>query len=262
MLHIPVYLKANVDAPRPEDPEFYWITRDGTFLCRNHPFFNSDVPARLPPRGLATHASACVVRYPRLGTAALEYIVAFFDKVFELHQSEAIVLLYWDSRAERYRLRVPEQEATVWESYTGRRSPLDVTFKHPLDVPPHEWLVGDIHSHGDIGAYASQKDRDDERYQDGIHAIVGRIEEEPPQFYAELSVDGTPFKLQFEHFFAGYAHRRRTVPQAWLDRVKIVVERSHGWGQNYGGGYTTNQYGSSKSGGYYYQPQSKPRRDK
>lgn len=235
MLNIPIYLKTSADAARPGDPEFYWLTRDGTFLCRNHAFFASDAPVRQQPRSLAHHAATCTVRYPRLGQAALEYIVAFFERVYELHHSEAIVLLYWDSQRERYRLRVPEQEATVWESSTGRRSPLDVTFQHPLDVPPHEWLVGDIHSHGDLGAYASQQDREDERYQDGIHAVVGRIEHEPPEFHVELSVDATPFQLQFDHFFAGYEQRRCTVPQAWLKRVKVVVERSRGWGQGYHG---------------------------
>ena len=260
MLHIPVYLKDHADAERPSDPEFYWVTRDGTFLCRNHPFFQSDAPAKSPPRGLAQHAAACQVRYPRLGVAALEYIVAFFAKVFELHQSEAIVLLYWDSQRKRYRLRVPEQEATVWESYSGHRSPMDVNYKQPLDVPPHEWLIGDIHSHGDIGAYASAKDRDDERYQDGIHAIVGRIEEEPPQFHAEVSVDGTPFLLQFAHIFQGYERRRRTVPQAWLDKVKIVVQRPKSWGSSYGWGYDqTSGYGHQSTYQDYYQP-SKPKR--
>ena len=72
-------------------------------------------------------------------------------------------------------------------------------------------------------------------------------------------MDGTPFKLQFDHFFAGYKRRRRTVPQAWLDRVKIVVERSHGWGHSSSGGYTTSKPGSSNPGGYYYQPETKPR---
>lgn len=257
---IPIYLKTAPDVPRPSDAEFYWMTRDGLFLCRNHPFFTSDVPAKQSPRALSPHAAACVVKYPRLGVAALEYIVGFFDRVYELHQSESIVLLYWDSLREGYRLRVPRQEASVWESWSGRRSPMDVTYKQPLDVPPHEWLIGDIHCHGDVGAYASQKDRDDERYQDGLHAIVGRIDQEPPQFHAELSVDGTPFRLQFEHVFAGYGRRRRTVPQAWLDQVQVVVEKSKGWSTGYGtgtgsgyGGYGGNgtSYGYGSSGESY-----------
>ena len=107
------------------------------------------------PKSLAGHTPRCVIKYPKLGVAALEYIVGFFDVIFEMYQSEAVVLLYWDLRRKRYLLRVPKQKATVWESYTGKRSPLDVCYKIPLGVPVHQLLVGDIHCHGDIGAYAS-----------------------------------------------------------------------------------------------------------
>ena len=55
MNQIPVYLKTSQDTPRPADPEFYWITQDGTFLGRNHRFFTSDVPAPRAPRSLAEH---------------------------------------------------------------------------------------------------------------------------------------------------------------------------------------------------------------
>src|SRR5262245_6646092 len=119
---IPLYLKTDADMPRPADPEFYWVTRDGMFLCRNHPFFTSDVPARRPVRSLATHEARCAVRFPQVKVSTLEYIVAFFGRVYELHHSEAVVLLVWDMEAQRYKIVVPEQEATVWHSRDGRRS--------------------------------------------------------------------------------------------------------------------------------------------
>ena len=50
MNEMPVYLKTSADMPRPSDPEFYWLTRDGPYLCRNHPFFETDVPAARGPR--------------------------------------------------------------------------------------------------------------------------------------------------------------------------------------------------------------------
>ena len=52
MAPIPLYLKTDEQMPRPCDPEFYWVTRDGTFLCRNHPFFACDVPT--PPSSSRT----------------------------------------------------------------------------------------------------------------------------------------------------------------------------------------------------------------
>ena len=82
-------------------------------MGRNHPFFMSDVPAPRAPRSLAGHQPYCQVRYPKLGVAALEYIVGFFDLVYQDHGAESIVLLFWNQRKQRYKLCVPRQEATV-----------------------------------------------------------------------------------------------------------------------------------------------------
>ena len=228
MTDIPVYLKTDPQMPRPDDPEFYLLTGDGTFICRNHSFFESDVPASRQPRTLAGHAPRCIIKYPKLGVAALEYIVGFFDVIFRMHSSEAIVLLYWDLKRKRYLLRVPKQEATVWESYSGRRSPLDVRYTILPDVAAHQLLVGDIHSHGDIGAHASYMDEQDEQSRDGIHAVVGCIDRKLPQFHQEIVIDRHRFTLKFEHIFQGFGKRRRNIPQVWIDQVDVVVERS-GW---------------------------------
>jgi hypothetical protein len=226
MSPIPLYLKTDEAMPRPADPEFYWLTQDGPFLCRNHPFFASDVPARRPVRALAAHEPRCVVRYPKVKASTLEFIVGFFDRVYALHGSEAVVLLLWDLDARRYRLLVPEQEATVREGWSGRRSPEDVRYTVPLP-PPRHLLVGDIHSHGNLAAFASWTDETDERYRDGVHGVVGRIESEPPEFHLELSVDGYRFTLEPDQLFEGYTRRRRFVPRQWLDRVQVQVA---GWG--------------------------------
>jgi len=224
MADIPLYLKTTEAMKRPTDSEFYLVVRDRTYLCRNHPFFQTDVPVSRPVKSLAAHEPTCKVNYPKVGVAALEYIVGFFGKVFELHGSESIVLLYWNQERERYRLVVPEQEATVWESYGGSRSPLDVRYQVP-PPPRRHLLVASIHCHGDIGAYSSSTDRYDEIYRDGVHAIVGYVDREPPSFHIELAVDGYRFPLEFHDIFKGYRKRRKHIPQKWLDMVKVKVDR-------------------------------------
>jgi hypothetical protein len=220
---IPLYLKTDARMPRPDDPEFYWLTQDGAFLCRNHPFFTSDVPTRRPIRALAPHQPSCLVRYPLVRISTLEFIVGFFGRVYELHRSESVVLLLWDMDAQRYRVLVPEQTATVWRSWDGARSPLDVRYQVPM-LPPRHLLVGDIHCHGNMAAFSSSTDRADERYRDGIHGIVGRIDEEPPQFHLELAIDGYRFALDKDHVFQGYTKRRRFVPRKWLNQVKVELD--------------------------------------
>lgn len=222
---IPVYLKTAADAPRPDDPEFYWLTQDGAYLCRNHPFFVTDVPTRRAVKALAPHAAQCLVRYPKVPALTLEYVVGFFARVYELHHSESVVLLLWDLDKQRYRVHVPEQEATVYRSWGGERSPVDVRYQVPKSLPARHLLVGDIHCHGNMAAYSSGTDVADERYRDGIHAIVGRIEREPPEFHLEMAVDGHRFELEPEHWFAGYRQRRAFARPEWLEKVKIKEER-------------------------------------
>ena len=225
MSEIPIYLKTDETAPRPKEPEFYWLTRNGPYFCRNHPFFETDVPAPRQPRRLAPHKPRCRVNYPRLTAALLEDVIGFFDLVYRTHHSEAVVLLFWDMTRQEFALVVPEQEATVWESFSGLRSPLDVRYTVPVAPPPRHLLVGDIHCHGDLSAYASSTDQDDEEHRDGVHVVVGHIDREPPDFHIELAVDGHRFSLDFEQIFAGYSERNAEVPREWLDRVKVKVKR-------------------------------------
>jgi hypothetical protein len=225
MAALPVYVKTDPHMPRPADPEFYLVTRSGTFICRNHAFFTSDVRTTRGPSALEFHGESCSVRYPKLSRAALEFAVGFFDRVYDLHRSEAVVLLFWDLRRKRYKLWIPEQQPTVWESFSGRRSATDVAYQVPVALPKTHLLVGDIHSHADLSAYASQQDRADEFYRDGVHVVVGHIDEEPPQFHLDIAVDSQRFRLKFNQFLQGYRCRRRIIPQAWMNQVKVKVNR-------------------------------------
>jgi hypothetical protein len=227
MPKIPLYLKTERDMPRPPDSEYYLLAKNGLFLCRNHRFFRSDVRTARAPKWLVEHESGCRLDLPQVERHTLERIVGFFGRVFELHGSEAIVLLLWNQQKRRYRILVPEQEATVVESASGLRSALDVSYKIPLSLPPGELLVGDLHCHAGGDAYSSPTDREDEYYRDGFHGVVGRIQREPPRFHLEFIVDGVRFGMDFKGLFKGYQKRWKKVPQRWLKRVKVKVVRSH-----------------------------------
>ena len=229
MKPIPIYLKNEPNRPRPTEPEFYWITGNGVFFCRNHAFFKSDVPAPQPPQSLASHQSSCRVCYPQLSVSALEFIVGFFDRVYQIHGSESIVLVYWDLIRKRYKLHVPKQEATVWESYSGYRTAMDVTYELPTAMPRDHLLVADIHCHCDFGAYTSFTDAKDEEYRDGVHAVVGRIDQDQPDFHAQISIDGSRFEMGFDQLFKGFHKRRIGVPNEWFDQLTVKVNRPQTW---------------------------------
>jgi hypothetical protein len=257
MKPIPIYLKRDPNMPRPEDPQFYWVTGGGIYFCRNHPLFASDVPAKYPPRSLAAHQPWCQVKYPKLRRTMLEYIVGFFDRVYTQYGSESIVLVYWDHKRHRYRLRIPKQQATVWESTSGYRSAMNVTYQVPLDTPPHQLLVGDIHCHCDFGAGPSTTDEQDEQYRDGVHAIVGHIDREPPEFTIMISVDGFRFSMRFDQLFRGYLRRRRIVPPEWLAQLSVKINRpqapwsnrSYAYDERWSGQTSKHHYDWEDNGG-------------
>ena len=84
---------------------YYVVARDGLFIGRNHEFFRSCVPARRGPGDLAEQRPFLEPSFPVLDQELLEQIVGFFDRIAELHASEASVLLAWDRAEERVRRR-------------------------------------------------------------------------------------------------------------------------------------------------------------
>jgi hypothetical protein len=220
-LQTPIYLKLNDQTPWPHgESVFHLLGRDGVFRCRNHAFFRSCVPAPSFPRELAPIVPSLQLSYPRLPQPLIETIVGFFDIIAERSGSEAAVLLVWNQATECIEPWVPPQSGTVMESWQGSPFPIDLQYEIP-PLPPGYLLIGDVHSHVDGPAFASQTDRADEVHQPGLHLVVGRIRNEPPQFHCDVMVDGTRFQVRdLSLVLEGYGKRRRNaVPDGWLDCV-------------------------------------------
>jgi hypothetical protein len=222
-LHTPIFVKLAPDMPLPDDvPVFHLLTRDGLFLCRNHPFFRSSVRVEQFPSELAAHQPFLKMRYPKLPRKLVEQVVGFFAIVGRHHASEAAVLLAWDKTAETVVAIVPEQIGLVGCGWYGDPFPMELQYEIP-PLPPNLTLIGDMHSHVDGPAYASSMDKADEEYRAGLHIVVGRIRYEPPEFHCEVTVDGVRFAIKdLGTIMAGYQRRReREVPPEWLDRLTV-----------------------------------------
>jgi PRTRC genetic system protein A len=256
----PIYVKTRPDMPWPDDRVFYLLAADGLYLCRNNEFMRSSVRVSNGPSELADHQSGLALTYPKLPRRLLEKIVGFAARIGRLYGSEAGVLLAWDRERRRYRVIVPEQEATVSRGWFGDIYPIGLHYEVPAELPPGWVLVGDVHSHVNEGAYSSGTDKEDETHRAGLHVVVGRLNREPPEFHVEAVVDGTRFRVPEPVVFAGYRKRRLAVPQEWIDKVKVEMpkpyysgdyedrKRRHGHGTGYYGSY--GGYGSSYNGGY------------
>ncbi len=219
----PVLLKNSPDVPWPERTGvFYLLGRDGLFLCRNHEFFRSCVPAETGPSDLEEQRPFLEPRFPVIPRALFERTVGFFDRVAERHGSEATIVLAYDRTQHCVRLVVPAQTATVSQGWSGYVSPIGVHYVPPTDLPASWVPFGDVHSHVDYPAYSSTTDVEDESHAAGLHVVIGRIRQEPPEIHVEAVVDGTRFALQANQVIEGYERRRNDFPDEWLDRVKVT----------------------------------------
>ncbi|MDH7503127.1 MAG: hypothetical protein QHJ82_10535 [Verrucomicrobiota bacterium] len=137
--------------------------------------------------------------------------------------SEAAVLICWNDKSGEIELVVPEQVGIVSESGAGYVSALEVEYEIPV-LPAHMRLIGDIHSHVDAPAFASCTDMADELYRPGVHLVVGRLPNEPPEFHCSVVVDGMRFKADVSIIASGYERRRpEEVPMEWFRRITTRV---------------------------------------
>jgi hypothetical protein len=218
----PVVVKRSADQGLPQKEQvFYVVARNGLMMCRNGEFFRSCAPARSWPPGLAEQESFLVPRFPMLSRRLFERVVGFFTRIADLHASEAAVLLVWDRTKKQVGLLVPEQTATVLETWSGKDVAIGIEYFPPTDLGTDMVVFGDLHSHVYSSAYASVTDRDDEEFRAGLHVVVGKLDQELPDIHVEAVADGTRFKLEESDVIGGYRHPRYDFPATWLDKVKI-----------------------------------------
>lgn len=217
----PIYIKKSMAMRSPTDPVYYLLTSNCLYLCRNHPYYRSCVPAPRWPTELVPHAASFAPKFPPIPQDQFERICGFFGHMSEEHRAEAIVLLAWDSIDQMVRTIVPQQVSAVSAGSRGLAYPIGVKYRFPQNLPKHWTVFSDIHSHCTMAAYASQTDIDDEDNFTGLHIVVGRLHQEPPEFHVEGVVDGTRFPLQWESVVSGY-ECRDAFPKEWMDQIVVT----------------------------------------
>jgi hypothetical protein len=148
---------------------------------------------------------------PKVPASLMAEVVGFFRVIWSRQRSEALALLTWD--CESFGLVIPEQRAGA------------ASVKHrlaPADVPAGARLVGSIHSHGALSAGASLTDEADEADFDGVHVVVGDVDDRRLSYSAAIVVDGRRFGCRT----ALVLERPRRFPDPpanWLEKVKPLA---------------------------------------
>jgi hypothetical protein len=220
----PIFLKAKGAEP-PAQPVFYELAANGVFEVRCTPFYRSVTRFDGEIPGLESETERVAILAPKLPASLMEEVIAFFGNVYRDCEGEGIVVLFYDPESRRYHVEVPLQ--TIGVSKRGQRSwvtELAVRYEQ-VERPAGFLRCGTIHSHADQAATASHVDCEEERYEDGIHIVVGDLDLPRLSLSAAVSVAGVRFKVPPEDLIEPFDSTsvNHDTDARWLGRVRLEV---------------------------------------
>ena len=173
------------------------------------------------PQSFADVEEEATYSMPAIPNILIDKLDQFFRLVDAQHGSESIVMLTYDTTKEGpegWGILVPDQTNT---SVHCNYDPDSIAQVKPDEV----MIVGSVHSHPGMSAYASGTDHADQADFDGIHITFGwqkSINNGATQYYAELQMAGKAYTLDIEDVFEGYTITKAPDPEvvAWTDKVK------------------------------------------
>ena len=161
---------------------------------------------------------------PGIPYILIDKLDQFFRLVDAQHGSESIVMLTYDLEKEGpegWGILVPDQTNTAVHCNYDPNSIAEVK-------PDNVMIVGSVHSHPGMSAYASGTDHKDQADFDGIHITFGwqkSVQNGATQYYAEMQMSGQAYKLDIEDVFEDYIIEKAPDPEVvgWTDKVKKAL---------------------------------------
>lgn len=161
---------------------------------------------------------------PAIPHVIVEKLDEFFRLIHAKHGSESIVLLTYDTTKEGpegWGILVPEQTNTSTHCKYDPDSIVDLKEDHVM-------IVGSVHSHPEMPAYASGTDHDDQADFDGLHITYGwqkSVANGATQYHLELQMGGTSYTLTAKDVFEDFILQKEPDPEvvAWSDKVKKAL---------------------------------------
>ena len=181
------------------------------------------------PETFYSTEEACEYTMPAIPNILVDKLDQFFRLVHSQHGTESIVLLTYDTTktgSEGWGVLVPEQTNTPAHCSYDADSIAAIK-------PEHVLIVGSVHSHPEMSAYASGTDHADQADFDGLHITYGwqkSVNNGATQHYFELQMSGTAYTLKAEDVFEEYTIQKEPDPDVveWSDKVKKVLPPTAG----------------------------------
>lgn len=201
----PIYiLKEGVKLPK--EGIYYVVTKEGIYLHKE----TGIITALVKVKGISFLEKLqpnVTLNLPKLPPELIVKSLLFFRRVYQRYKAEAIVLLHY-SQENGFLVHCPEQKI----------GGVSVDYNSSERFEGYQ-LVGTIHSHSDFGAFHSGVDKKDERYFDGIHLVIGKVNLPYFTFKSSIVVNNNRFKMKPEGIIRGIREVDYTPPIGILERV-------------------------------------------
>lgn len=144
-------------------------------------------------------------KLPPIPTQLRDHLDTFFRNIDDRLHTESIVLLTYrpsmltsDHPGDGWGVLVPTQENSAGHcDYDG------TSIVNELD--DDTYIVGSMHSHPQMGAFASGTDHHDQEEFDGLHITQAWRGKSKTDYYAELQAQGVAYTLDVKYVFDGDA---------------------------------------------------------
>jgi hypothetical protein len=161
---------------------------------------------------------------PAIPSIIIDKLDEFFRLVHAQHGTESIVLLTYDTTktgSDGWGILVPEQSNTAAHCKYDPDSIVDLKEDHIM-------IVGSVHSHPEMPAYASGTDHSDQADFDGLHITYGwqkSVSNGATQYHLELQMGGTAYSLTAADVFEDRALVKDPDPDVieWSAKVKKAL---------------------------------------
>ena len=219
-MRFPIVLKTP-EAGKPDATIYYEIASNGPFQVRDFPIYRAVTKTDESVPGLLTQEESLEIRFPRLPAALLAEVLVFFDEVYRRYGGEAIVILFYHLALKVFRAQAPPQTISLYRDYKGRwKAHLELRYKS-MSRPKGFLRLGTIHSHANMPGYASSKDCDDERFEDGLHIVFGDLDTSRITRSATFVANGVRFRLDPSEVMEPFSLSDREAPADWMACVEV-----------------------------------------
>jgi len=176
---------------------------------------------------IASIDEEAIYNMPAIPHILIDKLDQFFRLVDAQHGTESIVMLTYDLNKEGpdgWGILVPDQTNT---SVHCNYDPDSIAQIKPDNV----MIVGSVHSHPGMSAYASGTDHKDQADFDGVHITFGwqkSVNNGATQYYIEMQMAGKAYKLDPEDVFEDMILHKAPDPDVveWTGKVKKVLPPS------------------------------------